>query len=152
MGKNFSRRHFEIFFLFFPWKPTLTFHANCLLYILRRQFAWNDKVDFLGKMIKLPSVCRLINLLREWSCWNSAKTRIISSYDAIIRHLKMNILQTNFIACSQNSYLYGTNIEIALQTVHTSCTNLRLYLQRTYYFEHTVLTLNIRTYRLVQTV
>ena len=29
--KNFSRQHFEIFFLIFPRKQTLTFHANCLL-------------------------------------------------------------------------------------------------------------------------
>ena len=36
LGKNFSRRHFGIFFLFFPRKQDLTLHANCLH---RRQFA-----------------------------------------------------------------------------------------------------------------
>ena len=30
LGKIFSRRHFEIFFLIFPRKQDLTFHANCL--------------------------------------------------------------------------------------------------------------------------
>ena len=34
--KIFSRRHFEIFFLIFPRKQVLTFHANCLHW---RQFA-----------------------------------------------------------------------------------------------------------------
>ena len=29
LGKIFSRLHFEIFFLFFPEKEDLTFHANC---------------------------------------------------------------------------------------------------------------------------
>ena len=31
LGKNFSGRHFEIFFLIFPRKWALTFHAHCLL-------------------------------------------------------------------------------------------------------------------------
>ena len=35
-----------IFFLFFPRKLILTFHANCLL---RKQFAWNVKPYFLKK-------------------------------------------------------------------------------------------------------
>ena len=30
LGKIFSRQHFEIFFLIFPRKQDLTFHANCL--------------------------------------------------------------------------------------------------------------------------
>ena len=30
LGKNFSRRYFEIFFLFFPRKQDLTFYANCI--------------------------------------------------------------------------------------------------------------------------
>ena len=34
--KKFSRRHTEIFFLFFPRKQDLSFHANCLHW---RQFA-----------------------------------------------------------------------------------------------------------------
>ena len=31
LAKNFSRQHFEIFFLLFPRKQALAFHANCLL-------------------------------------------------------------------------------------------------------------------------
>ena len=30
LSKNSSRRHFEIFFLIFPRKQVLIFHANCL--------------------------------------------------------------------------------------------------------------------------
>ena len=30
LGKIFSRQHLEIFFLIFPRKQDLTFHANCL--------------------------------------------------------------------------------------------------------------------------
>ena len=29
LGKIFSKQHFKLFFLFFPWKKVLTFHANC---------------------------------------------------------------------------------------------------------------------------
>ena len=39
-----------LFFLFFPRKQDLTFHANCLR---RRQFAWNVKSCFLGKIRKI---------------------------------------------------------------------------------------------------
>ena len=35
LGKNFSRCNFEIFFIIFPTKEDLTFHANSLL---SRQF------------------------------------------------------------------------------------------------------------------
>ena len=44
LGKIFSRRHFEFFFLILPRKQVLIFHANCLL---RRQFAWTVKAHFL---------------------------------------------------------------------------------------------------------
>ena len=47
IGKNFSQ-HFELFFLIFPRKQALTFHANCLL---RKQFASNVKPVF-GEQIK----------------------------------------------------------------------------------------------------
>ena len=43
----------------FSWKWALTCHTNCL--IRRRQFAWNIKVDFLGKNEKHISICRLQN-------------------------------------------------------------------------------------------
>ena len=52
LSKNFSGRHFEIFSLFFSWKRALTSHANCLH---RRQFAWNVKSYFLGKIRKISS-------------------------------------------------------------------------------------------------
>ena len=43
--------------LIFPWKQVLTFLANCLL---KRQFAWNVKSCFLGKIRKI-SICCLLN-------------------------------------------------------------------------------------------
>ena len=46
----FSRRQNDVLFLIFPRKQDLTFHANCLL---RRQFAWNVKSCFLGKIRKI---------------------------------------------------------------------------------------------------
>ena len=57
LGKIFSRRRFEIFFLFFPRKQDLTFHAN---YLLRRQFAWNVKSCFPGKIRKISSICQRV--------------------------------------------------------------------------------------------
>ena len=48
----------EIFFLIFPRKQVLTFHANCLQW---RQFAWKVKSCFLGKRRKIPSICHLLN-------------------------------------------------------------------------------------------
>ena len=42
----------KYFFLIFPWKQVLTFYANCLQW---RQFAWNVKTCFLGKI----SMCLL---------------------------------------------------------------------------------------------
>ena len=46
----FSRRQTGDIFLIFPRKQDLTLHANCLL---RRQFAWNVKSCFLGKIRKI---------------------------------------------------------------------------------------------------
>ena len=59
LGNDFSRRHFEILFWFFPEKLDLTFHANCLL---RRQFAWNIKSYFLGKIKEIWAIYHLLNL------------------------------------------------------------------------------------------
>ena len=53
LGK-FSRWQTDDFFLSFPRKQNLTFHANCLQW---RQFAWNVKTCFLGKIF-LYVVCR----------------------------------------------------------------------------------------------
>ena len=44
--------------IFFPRKQHLTFHANCL-----RQFAWNVKSCFLGKIRKNTSICRMLKFL-----------------------------------------------------------------------------------------
>ena len=46
----FSRWQTDDIFLIFPRKQDLTFQANCLL---RRQFAWNVKSCFLGKIFFL---------------------------------------------------------------------------------------------------
>ena len=54
----FSRRQIDDIFLIFPRKQDLTFHANCLL---RRQFAWNVKSCFLGKIRKI---------FQNVVCWN----------------------------------------------------------------------------------
>ena len=52
LGSLFSRRHFQIYFLFFSRKQDLTFHANCLHW---RQFAWNVKSCFIGKITELSA-------------------------------------------------------------------------------------------------
>ena len=71
----FSRWQIDNIFLIFPRKQDLTFHANCLLIprkqdlifhancLLRRQFAWNVKSCFLGKIRKNISKCRLLKIL-----------------------------------------------------------------------------------------
>ena len=48
------------FYLIFPRKQALTFHANCLL---RRQFAWTVKACFLRINKKKKSKCRLLKFL-----------------------------------------------------------------------------------------
>ena len=63
LGKHFSKRYFEIFFLIFPRKQDLTLHENCLL---RRQFAWSVRSYFLGKIRKISSVCHLLNMPITW--------------------------------------------------------------------------------------
>ena len=51
----FTRRQIDDIFLIFPRKQDLTFHANCLPQetICGRQFAWNVKSCFLGKIRKM---------------------------------------------------------------------------------------------------
>ena len=56
----FSRWQIDDIFLIFPSKQDSTFYANCLL---RRQFAWNVKSCFLGKIRKNISKCRLLKIL-----------------------------------------------------------------------------------------
>ena len=50
---QFSRRYTDYVFSYFPRKQALTFHAS---YLLRRQYARNVKVYFLGKNKKKKSV------------------------------------------------------------------------------------------------
>ena len=64
LGKITADHNLKYFFHIFPRKQDLTFHANCLL---RRQFAWNVKSDFLGKIEKMSSYRCLLNLLKaDW--------------------------------------------------------------------------------------
>ena len=63
LGKIFSRQHIEIFFVIFPRKHVLVFHANCLQC---KQFAWNVKFCFLRKIRKLLLICGLLNLAIQW--------------------------------------------------------------------------------------
>ena len=55
LSRNFSRQHCKTFFLIFPRKYALAFHAICLL---RRQFAWNANACFLRK--KKKKCCQFI--------------------------------------------------------------------------------------------
>ena len=60
--QNFSRWHFDFFFLIFTLKIDFDFHAK---FLLRRQFAWKVKAYFLKKKEKkkkiILSMCRLLN-------------------------------------------------------------------------------------------
>ena len=62
LGKILSRRHLKIFFLIFPRKQDLKFHANLLKW---RQFAWKCQILFSGENKKnitnLPSAEPPIN-------------------------------------------------------------------------------------------
>ena len=55
LGKIFSRWHIEIFFFFF-------FQKTGFDILHWRQFAWNVKFCFLGKIRKISSVCHLLNM------------------------------------------------------------------------------------------
>ena len=69
-GKNFHRQHwfFSSFFLLFPRKQVLTFHTKCLH---QRQFSWNVKSCFMGKIRKKKkkksAICCLLNKPRDRS-------------------------------------------------------------------------------------
>ena len=67
------RRQNDNIFLIFPRKLNLTVHADCLC---RRQFAWNVKVFFLGKIRKV---------FQNVVCWNYYPTcsGLNSSYTLI---------------------------------------------------------------------
>ena len=68
LGKNWSRRQFEIFFLF---SQKIGFDFSCKLsqrtgLSQRRQSGWNIKAYFLGIIRKISPICPLVNLSREW--------------------------------------------------------------------------------------
>ena len=50
LGKNFSRQHFKIFFLFFSQKIGFDLLYNCLLW---EQFARNVESYFLGQLLEV---------------------------------------------------------------------------------------------------
>ena len=68
-----------IFFLilFPPRKWALTFHANCLWW---RQFAWNVKVEFLGKNMRNIPRCHLLKFI---SSMLSIRTDMVSNIAVI---------------------------------------------------------------------
>ena len=53
LGKHFSRRHFETFFIFFPRKQVLTFHANKETICMKSQSLFSRKSK--KKLINLSS-------------------------------------------------------------------------------------------------
>ena len=71
-----------MFFLFFPRKEDLTLHANCLP---RRQFAWNVKSYFQGKIIKVFK-----NVV---VCWN---------FYPVCKASNLSALKTNPDACADS--------------------------------------------------
>ena len=83
----FSRWQTDDIFLIFPRKQDLTFQANCLL---RRQFAWNVKSCFLGKIRKI---------FQNVICWKFYPECEALNYIAILNFSKIPKL----FYCLQNS-------------------------------------------------
>ena len=102
LGKKKSGDSILKFFLIFPRKEALTFHANCLL---RRQSAWNVKAYFLGKIGKISLICRLlelaprvikVNLLREIKInllWEIKVNLLREIKVNLLREVKVNLLR-----------------------------------------------------------
>ena len=70
-----------IFFYFFPRKLDLAFHANCLQW---RQFAWNVKSCFLGKIRK---ICQ--NVMKTWfypECYAFITKPYLYNFDPLKPH------------------------------------------------------------------
>ena len=92
LGKIFSRRHIEIFFLIFPRKQGLTFLANCLHC---RQYAWNVKSWFRVKIRKYHQfvVCWIslekvkVKLSVGWSCYHRLLAGRFLSYTKQVQSL-----------------------------------------------------------------
>ena len=57
LGKNVSKRHFEIFSYFFPENRHCHF-----MHIVLGDNLMNLNAYFLGKVIKISAICRLLNL------------------------------------------------------------------------------------------
>ena len=99
----FSRRQVDDMFLIFPRKQDLTFHANCLL---RRQFAWNVKSCFLGKLRKIFSKYRLLKILpRVLGVKEVSKVINSNKMNNHACTLPQNIFKTIFFVTS-NSLFY----------------------------------------------
>ena len=110
LGKNCSRHHFEIFFLFFPRKKDLTCHANCLL---RKQFAWIVKAYLRGKIKKKTKKTTTKN-----------KRPIINLSFAELAQRKKNgkAGQINIIALEKSEFLHRIFLgEVLLMSTHNIC-------------------------------
>ena len=93
LGKNVSR-HFEIFFLTFPRKKSLTFHGNCLPW---RQFPWHVKAYFLGKIRKTSSICGLLSQPWEWERLKLAIKIVALSFIKSLQYIKLDFSLTGSI-------------------------------------------------------
>ena len=79
LGKNVSRRHFVIFFLFFLENRIWHFLQ---IVSFRRQFAWSVRSYFLGKINKRPT-----GLLTEWNSH--------CRYADVMQHFSNPVIATN---------------------------------------------------------
>ena len=100
----FSRQQTDNIFLTFPRKQDLIFHANCLHW---RQFAWNIKSCFLGKIRKNISLCHLLKNLPRVLCVKQYSMLVIISetktYENIqVRESHWHHLSTMIPMRSQN--------------------------------------------------
>ena len=69
-------------------KQGLTFHANCLL---RRQFAWNVKACFWGKIRKNIPISRLLKFYPAWQVLRRRVMMILEPFSPVL-HKKLWIL------------------------------------------------------------
>ena len=103
----FSKRQIDDIFLIFPSKQDLTFHANCLL---RRQFAWNVKSCFLGKIRKNISKCHLLKILPR-----------VLSVNIGNQHLKCVIWFFFSCRCRLWNWLWATSLCFIFRLWHSIC-------------------------------
>ena len=111
LGKIFSRRQIDDIFLIFPRKQDLTFQANCLL---RRQFAWNVKSCFLGKIRKTKeTICLKCQIL--FSGKNKKNIINLSSAENAQKVVKVKVPVT---AAADNILFF---FFFARQVIHIKC-------------------------------